>query len=113
MVINVQQVIDTLPHSFQISYPDTYAIIDGSATFIGTASDLYLQSSTWSLYNHHNTAKFLVACAQNCVISFISPVYIGLISEVQLTSCCGFLETLRDKSAISIMVDNKGHAKRT
>ena len=29
----VQQVIGTLPHSFQKSYPDTYAIIDGSEIF--------------------------------------------------------------------------------
>ena len=101
----VQQVIGTLPHSFRRSYPDTYAIIDGSEVFLETPSDLYLQSSTWSQYKHHNTAKVLVACTPNGAISFISPVYVGSISDVQLTSCSGFLETLKDKPGISIMAD--------
>ena len=92
-------------YSFQRSYPDTYAVIDGSEIFIETPSDLYLQSSTCSQYKHHNTAKFLVACTPNGSISFISPVYVGSISDVQLTGCSGFLETLRDKPGVSIMAD--------
>ena len=101
----VEQVMGTLPHSFQRSYPDTYTIIDGSEIFIETPSDLYSHSSTWSQYQHHNTAKFLVACTPNGAISFISPVYVGSISDVQLISCSGFLETLRDKPGVSIMAD--------
>ena len=64
-----------------------------------------MQSSTWSQYKHHNTAKFLVACTPNGAISFISPVYVGSISDVQLTQCSGFLETLKDKPGISIKAD--------
>ena len=95
----------TLPHSFQKLYPDIYAIIDGSEIFIEMPSDLFMQSSTWSQYKHHNTAKFLIACTPNGAISFISPVYVGSISDVQLTSCSGFLETLKDKPGVSIMAD--------
>ena len=101
----VKQVMGTLPHSFQAAYPNTYAIIDGSEIFIETPSDLFLQSSTWSQYKHHNTAKFLVACTPNGAISFISPVYVGSITDVQLTSSSGFLEILKDKPGISIMAD--------
>ena len=64
-----------------------------------------MQLSTWSQYKHHNTAKFLIACTPNGAISFISPVYVGSISDVQLTRCSGFLETLKDKPRISIMAD--------
>ena len=32
---SVEQVMGTLPHSFQSSYSDTYAIIDGSEIFFG------------------------------------------------------------------------------
>ena len=64
-----------------------------------------MQSSTWSQYKHHNTAKFLITCTPNTAISFISPVYDGSISDVQLTRCSGFLETLKDKPGISIMAD--------
>ena len=97
---SVEQVMGTLPHSFQTSYSNTYAIIDGSEIFLETPSDLFMQSSTWSQYKHHNTAKFLVACTPNGAISFISPVYVGSISDVQLTQCSGFLETLKDKPGI-------------
>ena len=102
---SVEQMISTLPHSFKTSYPDTYAIIDGSEIFLETPSDLFMQSSTWSQYKHHNTAKFLVACTPNGAISYISPVYVGSISDIQLTRCSGFLETLKDKPGISIMAD--------
>ena len=100
---SVAQVIGTLPHSFKTSYLDTYAIIDGSEIFLETPSDLFMQSSTWSQHKHHNTTKFLVACTPNGAISYISLVYVGFISDIQLTRCSGFLETLKDKPGISIM----------
>ena len=101
----IEQVKGTLPCAFQRSYPDTYAIIDGSEIFIETPSDLFMQSSTWSQYKHHNTAKFLVGCTPNGAISFISAVFVGSISDIQLTSASGFLVALEDKPGISIMVD--------
>ena len=82
---SVEQVLGTLPHSFRERFPTTYAIIDGSEIFLQTPSDLHMQSSTRSYYKHHNTAKFLVACTPNGAISFISPVFLGSISDVELT----------------------------
>lgn len=41
-------------------------------------------------------------------ICFISPVYVGSISDVELTRVCGFLTALKDKagvSGVSIMAD--------
>ena len=99
---STQQVAATLPHAFQEKYPTTFAIIDGSEIFLET---LHLQSSTWSSYKQHNTAKFLVACTPNGVISYISPLYVGSISDVQLTCVSGFLKTLEGKEGISIMAD--------
>ena len=102
---SVEQVMGTLPHSFRKRFPTTYAIIDGSEIFIQTPSDLHAQSSTWSQYKHHNTAKFLVACTPIGAISYISPVFVGSISDVELTRISGFLTTLEDKPGISIMAD--------
>ena len=102
---SVDQVIGTLPHSFKEKFPLTYAIIDASEIFIQTPSDLHMQSSTWSQYKHHNTAKFLVACTPNGAICFISQVYVGSISDIELTRVCGFLTNLEDKPGISIMAD--------
>ena len=55
----------------------------------------------------HNTAKLLIACITNGAISYISPLYIGSISDVELTKTCGFIEELEGKTGISIMADCK------
>ena len=102
---SVQQVLGTLPHSFRDKYPTTYAIIDGSEIFLETPNDLHMQSSTWSQYKHHNTAKFLIACTPNGAILYVSPLYVGSISDIDLTRLSGFLTTLQDKPGISIMAD--------
>ena len=102
---SVQQVWATLPSGFKEKYPTTFAIIDGSEVFIETPSDLQMQSSTWSQYKHHNTVKFLVACTPYGAICFILPVYVGSISDVELTKLSGLLEKLEDKPGISIMAD--------
>ena len=102
---SVNQVRGTLPTVFREKFPTTYAIIDGSEVFIETPSDLAMQSSTRSQYKHHNTVKFLVACTPNGAICFISPVYVGSISDVELTRVCGFLDVLKDKPGVSIMAD--------
>ena len=102
---SIDQVSGTLPHAFKDKFPSTYAFIDGSEIFMETPSDLHMQSSTWSAYKHHNTAKFLVACTPNGAISFMSPLYVGSISDVELTDISGFLTKLEDKPGISIMAD--------
>ena len=101
----VDQIRATLPHSFQQAYPTTFAIIDGSEIFLQTPSDLQLQSSTWSSYKHHNTTKFSLACTPNGCVCFISPVYVGSISDVELTRVSGLLKELESKEGISIMAD--------
>ena len=87
------------------SYPSTFAIIDGSELFLETPSDLHLQSSTWSSYKHLNTAKFLVACTPNGAICFMSPLFVGSISDVELTRHSGFIEKIDGKERILIMAD--------
>ena len=98
---SVQQVCRTLPPAFCESFATTYAIINGSEIFLETPTDLHMQSSTWSRYKH-NTAKFLIACTPIC---FISPLYVGSISNVELTRVSGFLTQLEDKPGISIVAD--------
>lgn len=66
-----------------------------------------MQSSTWSNYKHHNTAKFLVGCTPNGSISYVSPLYVGSISDVELRRISGFVDTLKDKPGISIMADRR------
>ena len=101
----VNQVKGTLPTTFREKFPTTYAIIDGSEVFLETPSDLAMQSSTWSQYKHHNTVKFLVACTPNGAVCFVSPLYVGSISDVELTRESGFLDAIKGKVGISIMAD--------
>ena len=51
--------------------------------------------------------KFLLACTPNGAVMYISPLYVGSISDVQLTCVCGFLDVLRDQniSGMSVMAD--------
>ena len=104
-VPTVMQVKATLPASFKGKCETTFAIIDGSEIFMETPSDLFMQSSTWSEYKHHNTTKFLIACTPNGSICFISQLYVGSISDIELTKQSGFLTKLEDKPGISIMAD--------
>ena len=101
----VVQVAATLPCAFQKQYPTTYSIIDASEIFIETPSDLFVQSSTWSSYKHRNTGKFLIGCTPNGAISYVSELYVGSISDVELTRVSGYLQTLDGKAGVSVMAD--------
>ena len=49
--------------------------------------------------------KFLVAFTPNGAIFYISPVYVGAISDIELTRLSGFFDVLQGKSGISVMAD--------
>lgn len=102
---SVDQVAATLPCAFQAKYGTTYSIIDATEIFLQTPSDLFLQSSTWSNYKHHNTAKVLIGCTPNGALSYVSQIYVGSISDVELTRVSGYLDTLDDKAGVSVMAD--------
>lgn len=97
-----EDLIASKPKRFK-SLPCLHSIIDCTEIFIETPKDLYLQSATWSDYKHHNTLKLLVACAPNSQIMFVSPAYLGRISDKALTNECGYLD--RVPSNFMIMAD--------
>ena len=74
------------------SLPDIRSIVDASEIFIETPKNPKLQCSTYSSYKHHNTAKFLIACAPNSCITYISPVYGGRATDKEITMKSGFLD---------------------
>ena len=49
----------------------------------------------------------MVACTPNGAICYISPVFVGSISDVELMCVGGFLTTLQDKPGVSIMADKR------
>jgi len=46
-----------------------------------------------------------VSCTPNGAICYISPVYVGSISDIELTCASGLLDALKDKAGIAIMAD--------
>eukprot|EP00731_Ephydatia_muelleri_P006806 Em0003g1054a len=50
-------------------------------------------------------SKVFDSCTPNGAVSYVSPLYVGSISYVELTRISGFLVKLEDKPGISIMVD--------
>ena len=93
----VEQVKGTIPYGFN---PTPTVMIDASEVFVETPTDLQLLLSMWSNYEHYNTMKFLVGCTPNGAVRFVSQLYAGSISDVQLTSVSGLLEKLRGKPHI-------------
>ena len=92
--LSAEQVKATLPSAFKEKFA-TYAIIDGIEVFIETPSDLFMQSSTWGQNKQHNIAKFFIACTPpNGGICYTPPVYVGSISDIELTHRSSFLTTL-------------------
>ena len=102
---SVEQVATTLPCAFHEKYPTTFVIIDATEIFIQSPSDLFMQSSTWSNYKHHNTGKVLIGCTPNGAVSYVSELFVGSISDVELTKVSGFLNTLDGKTGVSVMAD--------
>ena len=49
--------------------------------------------------------KCLIACTPNGVVCYISPLYVGSISDVELTRVSGFIQKLEGRNGISIMAD--------
>lgn len=87
------------------SVPGLRAIIDCSEIFLETPKDPKLQSSTWSDYKHHNTAKFLIAVAPNSMITFVSNLYNGRCSDKNITLNSKFLDKL---DAYDVIQADKG-----
>ncbi len=85
----------TMPLCFQESFGNKVAvIIDCFEIFIERPSNLQARTATWSSYKHHNTAKVLLCCTPQGVISYVSVTWGGRVSDKYLTEHCGMLNNL-------------------
>ena len=71
----------TMHSCFKESYPNTRVIIDCTEIFIERPSSVQSQSSTFSHYKHHNTAKGLIGITPAGTVSFVSDLYTGRTSD--------------------------------
>ena len=83
-----------MPAQFKEHYPHTRCIIDCTEIFCEAATDLNIQSSTYSHYKHHNTFKGLIAISPSGAVTFISRLYGGATSDKEITRASGLFNLL-------------------
>lgn len=81
-------------------YPNTRCIIDATEIFIEMPANPSAQQLTFSNYKNHNTLKALIVITPSGVISFISDLYGGNISDKKLTQLSGLLDLLEPGDAV-------------
>ena len=81
-------------------YPTTRCIIDATEIFIEMPANPSAQQLTFSNYKNHNTLKALIGITPSGVVSFISDLYGGNISDKKLTQLSGLLDLLESGDAI-------------
>ena len=69
-----------MPNQFK-DYPTTRIIIDGTEIFTEVPSSMKSQSMAWSSYKHHNTWKALVGISPNGLVTFVSKLWSGRVSD--------------------------------
>jgi len=104
----------TMPVCFQQSFVKKVAIvIDCFEVFIERPSSLEARAASWSNYKHHNTVKVLLGITPQGVISFVSDIWGGQVSDKHLTENCGVRQKysiLRGTLPIDFSIVRKGES---
>ncbi|KAI2650564.1 DNA transposase THAP9 [Labeo rohita] len=95
-----EQVQATMPDKFKLYCPQVRAIIDCTEIRCETASSLLLQSETFSNYKNHTTFKGLIGIAPCGVITFVSKLYTGSISDIEITRQSQILQLLQPEDGV-------------
>ncbi len=86
-----------LPSSFKgTKYENTRVIIDCTEIKIHKPSSLVLNSQTYSNYKSTNTLKCLIGIAPHGAVTFLSKLYTGCMSDVEITRLSGLLDLLEE-----------------
>ncbi|XP_078695730.1 uncharacterized protein LOC144924475 [Branchiostoma floridae x Branchiostoma belcheri] len=98
------QVDEHMPDCFRTMYPKTRVVLDCTELRCQTPSSLYCNSQMYSNYKSHTTFKGLIGITPSGAVSFVSQLYSGSISDVDITSQSGIVELLDEND--DVMADN-------
>ncbi|XP_056334598.1 uncharacterized protein LOC130245848 [Danio aesculapii] len=94
-----EQVTALMPAKLAEYYPNLRVIVDCTEIKCESPSSLTLQSETFSVYKNHTTFKALIGIAPCGVITFVSKLFTGSISDQEITKQCGILRLLEPGDA--------------
>uniref|UniRef100_A0AAV2MH62 DDE Tnp4 domain-containing protein n=1 Tax=Knipowitschia caucasica TaxID=637954 RepID=A0AAV2MH62_KNICA len=94
MWISREKVKASMPQRFVKRSPNVRVILDCTEVALEGASSLTLQSETFSAYKNRTTLKGLIEVAPNGLVTFISQLYTGCISDKEITKISGILPLL-------------------
>ena len=98
-----RELIDrNMPEIFA-QFPKTRVILDCTELFVQAPSSLNLNSELYSHYKGHDTYKCLIGISPGGLVTFISSLYAGGISDKQITARSGVLDLLEPGD--QVMVD--------
>lgn len=89
-----------MPNKFSRKYPNCRVIIDCTEFFTETPQSLSNKSLMFSSYKSHMTYKALLGISPAGIITFVSDLWSGSISDKQITKQCGILELCEKGDAI-------------
>ena len=92
-----------MPKEFKSRYPTTRVILDATEIYIEQPHVPELQQMTFSNYKNDNTFKALVGISPDGVVTFVSSLFPGCISDKALTRESGILDLLEEGD--SVMAD--------
>jgi hypothetical protein len=98
-----QQVDDNMPQCFKKVYPKTRVILDCTEIKTQAPSSLLLSSQFYSNYKSSHTVKALIGIAPNGAITFVSSLFTGCMSDVEIVNLSGILDLIEKDD--SVMAD--------
>ena len=95
-----EQIDNNMPQDFWEMFPRTRVTIDCTELLTDTPSSLVEQSLMFSHYKTHMTWKALIGVTPNGVVSFVSDLWGGSISDKQIVQRSGLLELCQEGDAV-------------